>query len=661
MREEQWNHCGLLRWRQGQQHRRLLPTLSAEQPVISMALRRHMKNFVKNYSDSEVKVREATSNDPWGPSSSLMLEISDLTYNTVSLLEIMNMIWHRMNDQGKNWRHVYKSLMLLDYLIKNGSKKVIQHCQEGLFNIQTLKDFHYIDEAGKDQGYHIREKSKQVSALLTDDQLLHNEREIARRTRQRTSYAMLLPKKTTTKDCLPTMSASEPIPELPDSLKLQDYFPKAASAPQQNQPFQSPGKAATAQEMVALQIIAKKSSEDLIVFSEDEQTPATTILPRPFHAEGSSNGAPPAVQAAASDSWNRSVISFPPQRSLSTSEKWGTGRRTYSTVTNPASTITLMPPSRTQSANTPKIAEILLDHQSSVPKKPATTSQYVPKPDFLPSSSVASVETLYLSPTFNLFDPLGNSVANSEILKPTPASFKQFPGLNTTTMLNFNPSTPSSMQTFNTTLHLSPRPDSTSSMATTSSFSTFSISSPDSVVPENIVQPNLIPSCGPSCGPSSLSSPHKLSSSVFFNDLKDRVTHPFSCQRSEEEESENTSILNLLPDNSRHCAGKVNSFESRILRISGGSWGAFPVQNVDPVASRSMPSAGGSPNGGTTQKALGTLEEIKNAVLGLRGDVGKVAQELQTIGSQMASLVGDIQHLSKFSTASRTAKDALCQ
>ncbi|EMP41836.1 ENTH domain-containing protein 1 [Chelonia mydas] len=399
------------------------------------------------------------------------------------------------------------------------------------------------------------------------------------------------------------------------------------------------------------------SRTDLIVFSEDEQTPATTILPHPFHAEGSSNGAPPAVQAAASDSWNRSVISFPPQRSLSTSQKWGTGRRTYSTVTNTASTITLMPPSRTQSANTPKIAEILLDHQSSVPEKPATTSQYIPKPDFLPSSSVASVETLYLSPTFNLFDPLGNSVANSEILKPTPASFKQFPGLNTTTMLNFNPSTPSNMQTFNTTLHPSPRPDSTSSMATTSSFSTFSISSPDSVVPENIVQPNLIPSCGPS----GLSSPHKLSSSVFFNDLKDRVTHPFSCQRSEEEESENTSILNLLPDNSRHCAGKVNSFESRILRISGGSWGAFPVQNVAPVASRSMPSAGGSPNGGTTQKALGTLEEIKNAVLGLRGDVGKVTQELQTIGRQMASLVGDIQHLSKFSAASRTAKDALCQ
>uniref|UniRef100_A0A8C4JE94 ENTH domain-containing protein n=1 Tax=Dromaius novaehollandiae TaxID=8790 RepID=A0A8C4JE94_DRONO len=33
---------------------------------------RHMKNFMKNYPETEVKVREATSNDLWGPSSSLM-------------------------------------------------------------------------------------------------------------------------------------------------------------------------------------------------------------------------------------------------------------------------------------------------------------------------------------------------------------------------------------------------------------------------------------------------------------------------------------------------------------------------------------------------------------------------------------------------------------
>ncbi|MGH0165777.1 UNVERIFIED_CONTAM: hypothetical protein FKN15_049470 [Acipenser sinensis] len=51
-------------------------------------------------------VREATSNDPWGPSSSLMSEIADLTYNVVAFSEIMSMVWKRLNDHGKNWRHV---------------------------------------------------------------------------------------------------------------------------------------------------------------------------------------------------------------------------------------------------------------------------------------------------------------------------------------------------------------------------------------------------------------------------------------------------------------------------------------------------------------------------------------------------------------------------
>ncbi|XP_063794893.1 ENTH domain-containing protein 1 isoform X6 [Pseudophryne corroboree] len=116
-----------------------------------MAFRRKLKNFVKQYSDVEVKVREATSNDPWGPSGSLMMEIAGMTYYADSLSEIMRIIWHRMNDSGKNWRHVYKSLTLLDYLIKNGSRQVIVHCIERAYNIQLLKDFKHIDNDGKDQ------------------------------------------------------------------------------------------------------------------------------------------------------------------------------------------------------------------------------------------------------------------------------------------------------------------------------------------------------------------------------------------------------------------------------------------------------------------------------------------------------------------------------
>jgi len=98
-------------------------------------LQRNVKNVVKNYTEAQIKVREATSNDPWGPSSTLMSEIADLTYNVVAFSEIMQMIWKRLNDHGKNWRHVYKALVLLEYLIKTGSEKVAQQCRENIFFI----------------------------------------------------------------------------------------------------------------------------------------------------------------------------------------------------------------------------------------------------------------------------------------------------------------------------------------------------------------------------------------------------------------------------------------------------------------------------------------------------------------------------------------------
>uniref|UniRef100_A0A131YYJ6 Epsin n=1 Tax=Rhipicephalus appendiculatus TaxID=34631 RepID=A0A131YYJ6_RHIAP len=151
-------------------------------------LRRNVKNVVRNYSDAQVKVREATSNDPWGPPSTLMGEIADLSYNVVAFTEIMQMIWKRLNDHGKNWRHVYKALVLLEYLIKTGSEKVSQQCKENIFAIQTLKDFQHTED-NKDQGVNVREKSKQLVALLKDDERLRAERTRALKAKERFAQA----------------------------------------------------------------------------------------------------------------------------------------------------------------------------------------------------------------------------------------------------------------------------------------------------------------------------------------------------------------------------------------------------------------------------------------------------------------------------------------
>ncbi|KFO78450.1 Epsin-3, partial [Cuculus canorus] len=105
--------------------------------------------------------------------------------NTGAFAEVMGMIWRRLNDSGKNWRHVYKALTLLDYLIKTGSEKVTHQCRENLYTIQTLKDFQYVDRDGKDQGINIREKVKQVMALLKDEERLKQERAHALQTKER--------------------------------------------------------------------------------------------------------------------------------------------------------------------------------------------------------------------------------------------------------------------------------------------------------------------------------------------------------------------------------------------------------------------------------------------------------------------------------------------
>lgn len=66
--------------------------------------------------------------------------------------EIMDMIDKRLNDKGKNWRHVLKALKVLDYCLHEGSELVVTWGKQNLFIIKTLREFQYIDEDGRDVG-----------------------------------------------------------------------------------------------------------------------------------------------------------------------------------------------------------------------------------------------------------------------------------------------------------------------------------------------------------------------------------------------------------------------------------------------------------------------------------------------------------------------------
>ncbi|KAF4441704.1 hypothetical protein F53441_11964 [Fusarium austroafricanum] len=138
---------------------------------------RSVKNVTKGYSSAQVKVREATSNDPWGPTGTQMSEIAQMTYNTsTEFYEIMDMIDKRLNDKGKNWRHVLKALKVLDYCLHEGSELVVTWARQSIYIIKTLREFQYVDEDGRDVGQNVRVAAKELTSLILDEERLRAER-----------------------------------------------------------------------------------------------------------------------------------------------------------------------------------------------------------------------------------------------------------------------------------------------------------------------------------------------------------------------------------------------------------------------------------------------------------------------------------------------------
>ncbi|KAK5610004.1 hypothetical protein CRENBAI_022376 [Crenichthys baileyi] len=143
-------------------------------------------NVVMNYSEIESKVREATNDDPWGPSGQLMGEIAKATFMYEQFPEVMNMLWTRMlKDNKKNWRRVYKALLLLAYLIRNGSERVVTSAREHIYDLRSLENYHFIDENSKDQGINVRQKVKEMVEFIQDDDRLREERKKAKKNKDK--------------------------------------------------------------------------------------------------------------------------------------------------------------------------------------------------------------------------------------------------------------------------------------------------------------------------------------------------------------------------------------------------------------------------------------------------------------------------------------------
>lgn len=112
------------------------------------------------------------------------------------------MIYKRFTDKtAEEWRQIYKvffgiilivkpliylqSLQLLEFLVKNGSERVIDDARSHLSLLRMLRQFHYIDQNGKDQGINVRNRAQELAKLLSDVDTIRAERKKARSNRNK--------------------------------------------------------------------------------------------------------------------------------------------------------------------------------------------------------------------------------------------------------------------------------------------------------------------------------------------------------------------------------------------------------------------------------------------------------------------------------------------
>jgi telomere length regulation protein len=144
-----------------------------------------MTNMVMNYSDVESKVREATNDETWGPHGTLMADIAKYTFTYEHYPEVMTMLWKRMFEARRNWRRTYKALLLLHYLVRNGSERVVASAREHIYDMKPLEEYVFRDEQGKDQGVNVRQKAKEIISFIQDDERLKDARKQAKQSRDK--------------------------------------------------------------------------------------------------------------------------------------------------------------------------------------------------------------------------------------------------------------------------------------------------------------------------------------------------------------------------------------------------------------------------------------------------------------------------------------------
>ncbi|KAM0821423.1 hypothetical protein ACQ4PT_072228 [Festuca glaucescens] len=131
-------------------------------------IKREVNLKVLKVPELEQKVLDATSDEPWGPHGSALSELAQATKKYSECQMVMGVLWTRLAERDSNWRHVYKALTIIEYLIANGSERAVDDILDHYSKISVLSSFEFVEPNGKDAGINVRKKVETLVGIIND-------------------------------------------------------------------------------------------------------------------------------------------------------------------------------------------------------------------------------------------------------------------------------------------------------------------------------------------------------------------------------------------------------------------------------------------------------------------------------------------------------------
>eukprot|EP00887_Chlorella_sp_A99_P008162 scaffold12.g8162.t1 len=123
------------------------------------------QGVILNKTATALLAERAVNGEPWGPHGQDLGDLANACHDGEAFTQVWAVLLKRLTAApGAEWRRTYKALLVVQHLVTHSSQFAVQFILDN--GTPALLKYEYKDDAGKDQGINVRNRSKELLYLL---------------------------------------------------------------------------------------------------------------------------------------------------------------------------------------------------------------------------------------------------------------------------------------------------------------------------------------------------------------------------------------------------------------------------------------------------------------------------------------------------------------